>query len=276
MFKTRLISGIALLIVLATALWCGNWLLWGLLLVISLMGVRELYQAVGFGNASLDNKRMDAMALAGYFFTIVLYGVLKFHCSESVILPVVLAALVVMMCLYVFMFPKYQPVDLFCAIFAVLYVPVMLSYVYLIREQEQGLFTVWLVFVCSWICDTCAYCVGVTLGRHKLAPVLSPKKSIEGAVGGVVGSAIVGALYGFVIFKVDAALMGANAIWAFAVVGAVGAGVSQIGDLTASAIKRHYGVKDYGTLIPGHGGILDRFDSVIVIAPVIYLILKFI
>lgn len=276
MFKTRLISGIALVLVLAAALWFGGWLLWGLLLLISLMGVSELYRAVGSGNKELEKRRTDPMAIAGYVFTVVLYAAVKIFCSEDVIIPVLLAALIVMMCLYVFIYPKYQPVDLFCGIFAVIYVPVMLSYIYLIRSQENGILSVWLVFVCSWICDTCAYCVGITMGKHKLAPVLSPKKSVEGAVGGVLGSAIVGAIYGFVIYRFDASLMGPAGVGVFAVIGAVGAVVSQIGDLTASAIKRHYSIKDYGTLIPGHGGILDRFDSVIVIAPVIYLILKFI
>ena len=132
----------------------------------------------------------------------------------------------------------------------------------------QELYRVWLIFLCSWGCDTCAYCVGVLIGKHKMAPVLSPKKSIEGAVGGVLGAALLGAIY--------AAATGAynpnpaHTPLIYAIICGVGALVSMVGDLAASAIKRQENIKDYGTLIPGHGGILDRFDSVIFTAPVIY------
>ena len=152
------------------------------------------------------------------------------------------------------------------AYFGVFYVAIMLSYIYQTRLLKDGLFLVGLVFLCSWGCDTCAYCVGVLIGKHKLAPVLSPKKSIEGAIGGVVGAALLGASYGALLGKYTAA---------FALICAVGAAASQIGDLAASAIKRNHNIKDYGHLIPGHGGILDRFDSMIFTAPAIYFAVTF-
>jgi phosphatidate cytidylyltransferase len=124
---------------------------------------------------------------------------------------------------------------------------------------------VWLIFLCSWGCDTCAYCVGMLIGKHKMAPVLSPKKSVEGAVGGVAGAALLGALY---------ALATGGLVLEYALICAVGALISMVGDLAASAVKRNQNIKDYGTLIPGHGGILDRFDSVIFTAPVIYYLAK--
>ena len=126
----------------------------------------------------------------------------------------------------------------------------------------------WLVFLCSWGCDTCAYCVGVLIGKHKMSPKLSPKKSVEGAVGGVLGAALLTILYGLAFKKA----MGTEVshILIMGAISAVGALISMVGDLTASAIKRNYEIKDYGTLIPGHGGILDRFDSVIFTAPIIY------
>jgi phosphatidate cytidylyltransferase len=99
------------------------------------------------------------------------------------------------------------------------------------------------------------------IGKHKMAPVLSPKKSVEGGIGGVVGAALLGAIYG--------ALTG-GPVFEYALICTVGALISMVGDLAASAIKRNQGIKDYGNLIPGHGGILDRFDSVIFTAPVIY------
>ena len=104
--------------------------------------------------------------------------------------------------------------------------------------------------------------------KHKLAPVLTPKKSIEGAIGGIVGSAVVGALYAH--FVVESVISDQNVLWAFVLISAVGAVISQVGDLAASAIKRNHEIKDYGKLIPGHGGVMDRFDSVIFTAPMIY------
>ena len=152
-------------------------------------------------------------------------------------------------------------------IFGVVYVAVMLSCIYELRILDKGVYLVWLVFLASWGCDTCAYCVGKLIGKHKMTPKLSPKKSVEGGIGGVAGAAILGAVYGLAI----AGKMGDGShIASFAVICAAGGLISMVGDLAASAIKRNHDIKDYGHLIPGHGGILDRFDSVILIAPVIY------
>lgn len=131
----------------------------------------------------------------------------------------------------------------------------------------------WLIFLSSWGCDTCAYCSGMLLGKHKLAPVLSPKKSIEGAIGGTLGSAILGLIYAWIfgsrMHGIEEPVIACTAACAIAAV------ISQIGDLAASAIKRNHKVKDYGHIIPGHGGILDRFDSMIFTAPAIYFVLTF-
>jgi phosphatidate cytidylyltransferase len=144
----------------------------------------------------------------------------------------------------------------------------MLSFVYQIRELPRGLYLAFLVFLCSWGCDTCAYCVGKLIGKHKMSPKLSPKKSIEGAVGGVAGSALLTAIYSY-IFRAQMDI-GSREIALLAVIAAIAGLISMVGDLTASAIKRNYDIKDYGNLIPGHGGILDRFDSMIITAPIIY------
>ena len=148
------------------------------------------------------------------------------------------------------------------------YVSVMLSYVYQIRILENGVFLAFLIFICSWGCDTCAYCVGVLFGKHKMAPVLSPKKSIEGAVGGVVGTALLTLIYSS-IFQVQMGFT-TREIIVLAIISAIAGLISMVGDLTASAIKRNYDIKDYGALIPGHGGIMDRFDSMMITAPIIY------
>ena len=204
---------------------------------------------------------MCSSDLVIYYLTIA-YLPVSYH------LPAVILGVLVMMCIFVFTYPKYQNKQIMTAFFGMVYVGVMLSYIYQTRVLPGGAFLVWLIFLCSWGCDTCAYCVGVLIGKHKMAPVLSPKKSIEGAVGGVLGAALLGAIY--------AAATGAynpnpaHTPLIYAIICGVGALVSMVGDLAASAIKRQENIKDYGTLIPGHGGILDRFDSVIFTAPVIY------
>ena len=172
-----------------------------------------------------------------------------------------------MMSIFVFTYPKYNNKQIMTAFFGMVYVGVMLSYIYQTRVLPGGAFLVWLIFLCSWGCDTCAYCVGVLIGKHKMAPKLSPKKSIEGGIGGLAGAALLGALYALAINKWGGASAG---VGEYALICFVGGIISMIGDLAASAIKRNHEIKDYGKLIPGHGGILDRFDSVIFTAPVIY------
>ncbi len=181
----------------------------------------------------------------------------------------VIALLVVLMFVYVFSYPKYHTEQMLAAFFGVFYVSVMLSYVYQTRMLPGGAYIVWLIFLCSWgLRYLCILRGGVLIGKHKMAPVLSPKKSWEGAVGGVVGAALLTLIYCFVF----QGSMGSNNrdIIMLCMICAIGAIISMIGDLTASAIKRNYDIKDYGKLIPGHGGILDRFDSVIFTAPIIY------
>jgi len=153
------------------------------------------------------------------------------------------------------------------AFFGVVYVAVCLSFIYQTRELPDGRWHVWLILLCSWGCDTCAYCVGRLFGRHKMAPVLSPKKTVEGAIGGVAGSVV---LCGALAVIAARLLHEAPHIAEFMIIGFFGSLISMVGDLAASAIKRNHGIKDYSHLIPGHGGIMDRFDSVIFTAPVIY------
>ena len=182
----------------------------------------------------------------------------------------IIFGLVLIMFVYVFTYPAYQAAQVMPALFGIVYVAVMLSFIYLTRCLPGGKFHVWLIFLCSWGCDTCAYCVGMLIGKHKMSPVLSPKKSVEGAVGGVVGAALLGAIYAAVV---GSHLEAENPVITYAIICAVGALISMVGDLAASAIKRNQGIKDYGKLIPGHGGILDRFDSIIFTAPIIYYML---
>lgn len=258
MFKTRLLSGILLVIIALVTIITGGDVLFATILAISLIGMTEIYKIL-----EINNKLLGGV---GYAAAIAYFALIRFGMTDMVT-TLTIAFLIVLMAVYVFTYPKYRSEHIMLAFFGLFYVAFMLSYVYQIRMLEQGAFLVWLVFLCSWGCDTCAYCVGVLFGKHKMAPVLSPKKSVEGGVGGVVGAALLGAVYAVAINHF--AGVEANTLM-YALICGVGGMISQVGDLAASAIKRNHDIKDYGKLIPGHGGILDRFDSVIITAPIIF------
>lgn len=258
MFKTRLLSGILLVGFMLLAVIRGSFLLLGILYIISLIGMSELYK--------IFKVRKNLAGLAGYLITTIYFILLAMNKLDGFIL-LTIAFLMLLMLTYVISFPKFKTEQILAVFFGMFYVAVMLSYIYRVRMIDGGNFSVWLVFLSSWGCDTCAYCVGTLIGRHKMAPLLSPKKSVEGAIGGITGAALLGAVYGIGVNRWGDAGIG---ILSYSLICGVGGIISQIGDLAASAIKRNYEIKDYGRLIPGHGGILDRFDSVIFTAPVIY------
>ena len=264
MFVTRLLSGILLMVIALVTLITGGNLLFFVLLLISLIGMTELYKVL--------KKKKKPPGIIGYIAAAAYYGLLYFEAQLpgdklNWFMLLFMALLICEMASLVFAYPKYNTQQIFAAFFGVLYVAVMLSFIYRTRLLDGGVFTVWLVFVCSWGCDTCAYCVGKLIGKHKMAPVLSPKKSVEGGIGGILGAALIGALYALAINHWGNAEAD---VLTYVIIGAAGGAISQIGDLAASAIKRYHNIKDYGKLIPGHGGILDRFDSVIFTAPIIY------
>lgn len=264
MFMTRLMSSVVLVVIALVTILQGGYLLAAVLFVLAQIAYRELLKACKLAQEGSITP-FDIVGAAG----ITVYYLLMVYAENKIFLFLALITiLVAFMFLYVFMFPKYRAEQIMCAFFCVAYAPVMLSFIYLVRSLPYGIYTVWMIFISSWICDTCAYVVGMLIGKHRLAPILSPKKSIEGALGGIAGSALVGALYAY--FIVEPAISEQKVTWIFVLISAVGAVISQVGDLSASAIKRNHEIKDYGKLIPGHGGVMDRFDSVIFTAPMIY------
>ena len=246
MFKTRLLSGIVLVIILIATVGTGGGLLFGFLALISLIGLSELYKVV--------DVQSKILGFTGYLAAVVYYGILYTGQMQYVTF-LTIVFLVVLMAVYVFSFPVFKAEQVMTVFFGVFYVAVMLSYVYQTRMLDDGAVAVWLIFLSSWGCDTCAYCVGMLLG-----------------IGGIVGAALLGAIFALVANKITGA--GVNP-GQYAIICGVGGMISQIGDLAASAIKRNHDIKDYGKLIPGHGGILDRFDSVIFTAPIIYYLATF-
>lgn len=163
---------------------------------------------------------------------------------------------------------RYEQV--FFALAAMVFVPHAMTSMILIEsfDNEHGVFLLTMGLCGAWIADSGAYFSGVALGKHKLCPEISPKKTIEGLVGGILTTGIVYA----VVFAIAGGFSVSKAIFAF-VLGAACAVIGTVGDLSASMIKRQIGFKDYGKIMPGHGGLMDRFDSVLFVLPTFYVFL---
>ena len=297
MFWVRLRSSVILVILAGITMFAGAEVLLAMMAFLSVVAYMELAGATGVRErkdkgetdqaqreALFNRWKKNGLEKVGILGIILYYALLYANMNkagaavQTGILFSIVCVFMGGMFVYVFGFPRYQAHQVMAAFFSFFYGPVCLSFVFLTRELGRemsseramiGLYAVWLILISSWGCDTCAYCVGMLIGKHKMSPVLSPKKSVEGAIGGVLGAALLGALYGYLLtgrLREDGRL----ALF-FALICGVGALISMVGDLAASAVKRDHEIKDYGKLIPGHGGIMDRFDSVIVAAPIVFL-----
>lgn len=256
MFWTRLGSGIVLMALMIALAVFGGIPMFVAITLISVIGLYELYRTVGM--------EKTIPGVIGYLAGIGIDLAMK-YCKDYYLMVLLIGFILIMAC-YVIAYPKFNAEQITMLIFGLVYVTTMMSFVFQVRDiKEQGNLLFWLIFIGAWGSDTCAYCVGKLFGKHKMPSKLSPNKTIEGCVGGVLGAALIGFVYAIVLFKDNQTYW-----WGFALIGAVASVISQIGDLTASAIKRNHDIKDYGKLIPGHGGILDRFDSIIFVAPVVY------
>ena len=250
--KTRIISGL-LMVPLVAVLYFGGAVLWIVCLVIALLGIKEFYN--GFTQMGIR-----PCAPIGYAAALSLYGIGWLAPSQTAfmlwIFGVVAASL-----LTLFQIDEREPADAMATLTGIFYVVFFSFHVFLIDRTATPVL-VWLVVLTAFGTDIFAYFTGMAVGKHKLCPKISPKKTVEGAIGGTLGSILLCALFGYLV--VPELLPHCLAI------GLLGGVVSQFGDLTASVFKRKMGIKDYGNLIPGHGGVLDRFDSVLFTAPIVY------
>jgi len=263
-FWTRVISGIILIIIAFIVVDTGGFLLFVMNFAISLIGLFELYRVL-----KIEKEPIGFVGyIAGAIYYFLMWKNLSYY--DMVIF---ISALMVMMAIFVFTFPRYKTEQISVGFFGIFYVVVMLSFLYRVRVLPDGKYLVWLIFLSSWGSDTCAYAVGMLMGKHHIAPILSPKKTWEGCIGGVIGSGVLGFVFGAFLGNNMSEVSDPRIVCALSC--AFSSIISQIGDFAASAIKRDHDVKDYGDLIPGHGGILDRFDSMLFTAPAIYLALYF-
>ncbi len=185
---------------------------------------------------------------------------------SAYIFVLLFAAMVTMFAIWLFSYGKSSLTMVMTAFFAAVIVPLMLSMIIRIRGVENGEFLILFPFIAAWLTDTGAYFTGVFLGRHKLCEKISPKKTIEGSVGGIIACVISLFVFSSIMdLSLNPILLGVGAV--------VLSAIAQIGDLSFSIIKREYNIKDYGNIMPGHGGVLDRFDSSVFTIPASYILL---
>lgn len=245
-----------------------------------------VFFAVIFSNTMVMGAAVFIITLVAIYEALGAFGLLRFNiptvlCFLSAAMPwaylhmpaPVFAALLVFYILFfmacpVFWHGKISFADSCRMVSLSAVVTVLLWHILLVRNMENGHLYIWLAFLGAWISDTFAYFTGYFFGKHKLAPEISPKKTIEGSMGGIIGTAVVFVLTG-VLFEKAFSVSNVNVI-AYGALGVICSAFGQIGDLSASVIKRECGIKDFGKIMPGHGGVLDRFDSVLFTAPLVY------
>lgn len=260
--KTRIITGLCLVPLLVLVLLSNVYIISAAVVIISVMGLFEFFKATGIA-------KHKGLCAVGYVAAVLVC--LRSYIPVSFYMLLFYVGLVAIFCVMLKCHKTASVLDAGLLIFAVIYIPFLLSTLIDIKGLQYGTRLLWIVFIGAFATDTFAYFSGVFLGKHKLCPNISPKKTIEGSVGGSLGCIVLLLLYGLLLEK--GFNMDINYI-KLGVLGLIVSPVSQIGDLTASIIKRKYGVKDYGSLFPGHGGILDRLDSVIAVAPLVYIYLN--
>lgn len=261
--KQRIITAVVAFFVLLPVLIFSDTFIFPLgLAVCAVLSVWEMFACVGLKNAWLFTAPMYVLGAAFPFL-------IRCLPDRDLLAPIAICAAVVWtlyaFTVLIFSHGKYPLEAVFVASFSLFYIFIGFNAILFIHDCEPGgKYLYYICFLGAWITDIFAYFCGRAFGKHKLIPDVSPKKTVEGSIGGTVFCILVMVIFGFVVEKLVPEIS-ANLL-IFAVAGVLIAVVSQIGDLSMSVIKRKYGVKDYGFIFPGHGGVLDRFDSVIAVS----------
>ena len=259
--KTRILSGL-IMAPLLVILIIGGYVLYAGCFVIGVMAVYEFFR----GFKAMDIHASFPIALCS---SIALYAVglvdqyltgKEIYASFVLYLAWLFLSVLASL-LYLFRIDERKLEDALATITGIVYIIFFCYHIAWISTWGAMDYLVWLVVITAFGTDIMAYFSGYALGKHKLCPKISPKKTIEGSIGGTLGSIILCGLFGFFFAK--------ELLIHCLIVGLLGGVISQFGDLTASVFKRKMGIKDYGNLIPGHGGILDRFDSVLFTGPLV-------
>ena len=261
--KTRILTAIAIAaVVIPTLIFSGTLLYPIVMSALSVMAVFEMLRVLGYA-------KKPAVVLPAYLIALAFPTAAYFASADIIKYAVIGASVLFIYLLYLLTLSvltkgELKITGMSAAFCTTVYVILAFSALSAVRTLDNGAFYMLIPFICSWVSDTFAYFVGRLLGKHKLIPEISPKKTVEGSIGGVVFAVLAMLLFGFIVdsffgdITVNYLVLG--------LMGFVLSIISQIGDLIASSLKREYGVKDYSNLLPGHGGIADRFDSIFAIA----------
>lgn len=274
--KTRIITAVVGLIVLAGVLFTFDTLVFNLVIAaITLIALHEIYSALGF-----EKQDWPLLAvLVPYTLLIMLssYSVCRAMVMPASFLVVLFYAIYLVVRNGVISYQKASGLAMFSGI-------VIFCFYSFIRLKEMlpveeygydAIFFILLILCFAWGGDTCAYFAGRAFGKHKLCPVVSPKKTVEGAIGGAVTALVFTLLFSWMYAEGVTEILGVPVevdYLRIALLSPVLTAFSILGDLSASVLKRQYGVKDYGSIMPGHGGIMDRFDSVLFVLPAVFLL----
>lgn len=262
---TRIITAVVALAVFIIVLLAGETAFEIGICAVILFMLYEVYGAL---------TRSKAVKASGYLTGVLLMVSSYFGKLEIGLVLAVMSAMVFL----IFLHERVKYSEMFSVSLMSVYITLFMSYIPRLYS-EMGLFAMLIVFIVAWGSDTAAYFSGTFFGKHKLIPKVSPKKTVEGSLGAVVTAALLCVLYAFILNKcnvlpTDVAVDGIYL--RYALLGLTASVLSQLGDLAASAVKRDAGIKDYGKIFPGHGGFVDRFDSVIFISPAVYYLLQLI
>ena len=257
---TRLISAFCAVVLLFVVVLSGNMIaLTAALVICSTLGVFELFKVFGF---------LDKPVLVVCSMLMAACVILNQYINPTIIMAAFFVYVLILVCHMLKFNGVFSFSDAATSAFGVVYVSVPLYMLLGLRCQDNGFWLLWIALGGAWVTDSFAYFTGMLFGKHKLCPKISPKKTIEGSVGGTVFTVGIGLLFGYLVSKY--AGVGVNYI-NLGVLSLICAIVSQLGDLTASTIKREKGIKDFGNLMPGHGGFMDRFDSTLFVAPAVFI-----
>ena len=226
--------------------------------VLSLVGMYEYYKAI-------KTTGVKTMNYIGFIFCIAFY-MLQLIYPGVEIFSKLMAIMLLTLFTYEIFTRKSGINGIVHTIFGFVYVAFLMSHILLINNLENAAILVWLPFLTAWFADSAAYFTGISIGKHKLSPMISPKKTNEGALGGIIGCSLLTTVYGVFISNYNSSI----GIYNFILIGLLCGVFSPLGDLAASYIKRFAKIKDFGKLIPGHGGVLDRFDSILFTMPIVY------
>lgn len=246
--KTRTLTGIIGFSLLVFIVSMGKLYLSISICIVSIIGLWEFYRA-------LNNINIKPIKLLGYLSAI---GIFISNIYKDLPLEFIFYILMVFLLTSLLFNSKIRVIDVATTLLGILYIPFFLFYIYKLDGSKY----IWLVFLIAFGTDTFAYIFGNLFGKNKLCPDISPNKTKEGALGGIFGSLVIALIFGYFTYAESLLKLGVLSIFASI--------ISQIGDLVASRIKRMVKIKDYGFIFPGHGGIIDRFDSIIFSAPLIY------